>query len=101
MNVRLLFAALGAFSLLTAVTLAQEGTPKPNIVFFFTDDQTSSSLGCYGHPLAKTPNLDTLAAQEAAETAAAETHAHGKRPHRNPDAYSGPDGAAGGRDGLG
>ena len=30
---------------------------KPNLVFFFTDDQTSSVLGCYGHPLAKTPNL--------------------------------------------
>ena len=34
---------------------------RPNIVFFFTDDQTSSSLGCYGHPLAKTPNIDRLA----------------------------------------
>ena len=34
---------------------------KPNIVFFFTDDQTSSALGCYGHPLAKTPNIDRLA----------------------------------------
>ena len=36
---------------------------KPNIVFFFTDDQTSSALGCYGHPLAKTPNIDRLANQ--------------------------------------
>ncbi len=35
---------------------------RPNIVFFFADDQTSSSLGCYGHPLAKTPNIDRLAA---------------------------------------
>ena len=34
---------------------------KPNIVFFFTDDQTSSVLGCYGHPLVKTPNIDRLA----------------------------------------
>ena len=34
---------------------------KPNIVFFFTDDQTSSILGCYGHPLVKTPNIDRLA----------------------------------------
>ena len=34
---------------------------KPNIVFFFTDDQTSSVLGCYGHPIAKTPNIDRLA----------------------------------------
>ena len=36
---------------------------KPNIVFFFTDDQTSSALGCYGHPLARTPNIDRLAVQ--------------------------------------
>lgn len=34
---------------------------RPNFVFFFTDDQTSSVLGCYGHPLAKTPNIDRLA----------------------------------------
>ena len=36
---------------------------KPNIVFFFTDDQTSSALGCYGHPLARTPNIDRLAVE--------------------------------------
>ena len=34
---------------------------KPNIVFFFADDQTSSSLACYGHPLVKTPHIDQLA----------------------------------------
>lgn len=36
---------------------------RPNIVFLFADDQTSSSLGCYGHPIAKTPNIDALAAR--------------------------------------
>ncbi|MDD7985152.1 sulfatase-like hydrolase/transferase [Lentisphaera marina] len=36
---------------------------KPNIVFFFTDDQTSSSLGCYGNEIAQTPNIDKLASQ--------------------------------------
>jgi len=36
---------------------------QPNIVFFFTDDQTSSTLGCYGHPIVQTPNIDTLAAR--------------------------------------
>ena len=35
---------------------------RPNIVFFFADDQTSSSIACYGHPLVKTPNIDRLAA---------------------------------------
>lgn len=37
------------------------GAERPNIVFFFTDDQTSSTLGCYGHPIIQTPNIDSLA----------------------------------------
>lgn len=36
---------------------------KPNIVFFFTDDQTTSTLGCYGNHLVQTPNIDALAAK--------------------------------------
>jgi choline-sulfatase len=36
---------------------------RPNIIFIFTDDQTAGTLGCYGHPQAQTPNLDTLAAR--------------------------------------
>jgi len=35
----------------------------PNIVFFFSDDQAYDTLGCYGNPDAKTPNIDRLAAQ--------------------------------------
>ncbi len=34
---------------------------QPNIVFFFTDDQTSSSLGCYGNEIVQTPVIDGLA----------------------------------------
>lgn len=34
---------------------------KPNIVFLFADDQTASSLGCYGNPIVKSPNIDRLA----------------------------------------
>lgn len=48
------------FILACGQTLAAE---RPNIVFFLTDDQTSEMLGCYGHPLAQTPNLDALAAR--------------------------------------
>lgn len=36
---------------------------QPNIVFFFTDDQTTSTLGCYGNDIVKTPNIDALAQQ--------------------------------------
>ncbi len=35
---------------------------KPNIVFLFADDMGWGDLHCYGHPYAKTPNLDNLAA---------------------------------------
>ncbi|WP_145087220.1 sulfatase-like hydrolase/transferase [Aureliella helgolandensis] len=36
---------------------------RPNIVFFFTDDQTTSTLGCYGNPVVQTPNIDAMAAR--------------------------------------
>ena len=52
-----------AFCLLPAVVVGQEtAKPEPpNIVFFLTDDQTVSTLACYGNPIVKTPNIDRLA----------------------------------------
>ena len=35
----------------------------PNIVIFCTDQQRADSLGCYGNAVARTPNLDSLAAR--------------------------------------
>jgi len=57
----LLLASLVGALLASSTLPAAEGDP-PNIVFFFTDDQTSSPIGCYGDPIARTPNLDELAA---------------------------------------
>lgn len=46
---------------LIAQTLAAD-TTKPNVLFIISDD-FRTELGCYGSKLAKTPNLDKLAAQ--------------------------------------
>lgn len=52
--------ALGTSLALSCLLKAES---QPNIVFFFSDDQTSSSLACYGNPIAQTPNIDGLAAR--------------------------------------
>ena len=49
------------FFLFTCVVCA--ANTKPNIVFFFTDDQTTNSLGCYGNKIVQTPHIDRLASQ--------------------------------------
>ena len=36
---------------------------KPNIIYVLGDDQRGELLGCMGHPLLKTPQLDQLAAE--------------------------------------
>ena len=39
----------------------QAAQPKPNIVFFLTDDFGICDLGCYGSTFYETPNVDALA----------------------------------------
>lgn len=41
--------------------VAAAPSKKPNIVFILADDLGWGDLKCYGHPLARTPNLDRLA----------------------------------------
>ena len=49
-------------STLAAPLLAQKQKRKPNVLFVVADDM-NTALGCYGHPLVKTPNIDALARQ--------------------------------------
>jgi N-acetylgalactosamine-6-sulfatase len=45
-----------------AATPAAAQDKKPNIVFILADDLGYADLKCYGHPYARTPHLDQLAA---------------------------------------
>lgn len=42
-----------------------QAAQKPNVIFILADDMGYGDLGCYGHPVAKTPNIDRLATQGA------------------------------------
>lgn len=45
-----------------SVVQSNAAEPKrPNIIFLLADDQRADELGCMGHPVLKTPNLDRLA----------------------------------------
>lgn len=43
-------------------SIGQAADARPNILFLLTDDQRADTLGCVGHPVIQTPNLDHLAA---------------------------------------
>ena len=60
--------------LLAVAPTLTRANDQPNIVFFFTDDQTTSTLGCYGHPFVQTPNIDRLASEGTRFTSAFVSH---------------------------
>jgi arylsulfatase A-like enzyme len=55
--------ALIAGAVLLAAPSLHAQHKRPNIVFILSDDQRFDALGCAGHPIVKTPNLDRLAAR--------------------------------------
>ena len=59
MNLRQLMCVL-SWLCLASFAQAKEDE-RPNIIFLFTDDQNTYSLGCYGNDDAITPHIDSLA----------------------------------------
>jgi arylsulfatase A-like enzyme len=59
---QILFVLL-AFPLLVSPTFAQ--SPRPNIIFVFSDDHAYQAIGAYGNKIAKTPNIDRIAREGA------------------------------------
>jgi arylsulfatase A-like enzyme len=49
--------------LFTIPSVLVEAAEKPNVVILFADDMGYGDLGCYGHPLIRTPNIDGLASE--------------------------------------
>ncbi|MFV0446449.1 MAG: sulfatase [Planctomycetaceae bacterium] len=52
----------GLFVLLLSARFASAAEARPNVLFLVSDD-LNNHLGCYGHPLVKSPNIDRLAAR--------------------------------------
>ena len=44
-------------------TTSDNSSTRPNFLLLYADDQRNHTLGCAGHPIVKTPNIDRLANQ--------------------------------------
>src|SRR6056300_1153643 len=42
-------------------TTSDNSSTRPNFLLLYADDQRNHTLGCAGHPIVKTPNIDALA----------------------------------------
>lgn len=47
--------------IILAISCVAPAAKRPNIIFFIADDVSQIDFGCYGHPVIKTPHIDTLA----------------------------------------
>jgi len=59
----LVFAAVGLLGAPTWAATGRAEPRRPNVVFILTDNQGAWSLGCYGNPDIRTPNIDRMAAE--------------------------------------
>jgi len=55
--------ALAPILLSVVFGLGTHAAERPNILFILADDLGWGDLGCYGHPILRTPHLDQLASQ--------------------------------------
>src|SRR5437660_8390968 len=55
-----LASSVGLFAPLSA---AEPASGKKNVLLIISDDLTTTALGCYGSPLAHSPNVDAFAAK--------------------------------------
>ena len=75
MNRRTFLATAAAAALTGAAGAQQGGRRRPNVLIVMADQHKRSCMGAYGDPVAKTPNLDRLAAQGMTFTDAHSTSA--------------------------
>jgi arylsulfatase A len=59
----IVFAFVTAAVFFAAAWQSAAAAESPNFVVFLADDMGYGDLGCYGHPVMKTPNLDQFAKQ--------------------------------------
>ena len=52
---------LALFSVVAAFAKDLKTPARPNFLLLYADDQRNHTLGCAGHPIVKTPNIDRLA----------------------------------------
>ncbi|MEM7600826.1 MAG: sulfatase-like hydrolase/transferase [Verrucomicrobiota bacterium] len=54
---------LGGLALLLPLLPLHAATAKPNVLWLTSEDNSAEWVGCYGNPLARTPNIDRFASE--------------------------------------